>query len=1158
MKKNKIIPLFPNIWLRLGGILIILWLAVFYQYRQNIKDAELAAQEKVSDLSLAFGEHSQASLMAIDHVVQELRLAFQTKNSFENTLLYHKELLDDVTLQVSLTDAKGILIYNSLNPNSKGLDLSDREHIKVHFSEQDRLFISRPVKGRVSGKWSIQLTRPYYKNNIFAGVIVISIDPGYFVRFYRKMNLGSKGVSVIVRDTGEILARSLEHEKYIGHVIDIESIKGNYGKLKGIYRRFSQADSIERIHGYVRLPQFGITVIVGLAVVEVMEEANKRNQYMIILTLIVSILLFSFTWFLNSEQKKRTFAEKVMSEHDAQMKVSQDLAKIGYWSCNFKEGTSTWSDMMFTIFGRDPEKKEPSNYELKLMIHPEDWDKYQIAYQNCMKGVPYNLELRIIYPDGSIHYIVTQGYPQKNEFDEVISLYGIVQDISERKKLDETIIENEQLFRVIFENAAVGIARVTPGGKFLQVNQAFCNIIGYSPDEIINNNITLRDIIFPEDLEDDTVGIHRFIKGEVNSFIREVRHIHKDGHIIWVLLSVYLLRDTSNHPLYFIGTIHDITQNKLNEEKLILFAKVFEHSAEAIMVTDENGNIVSINPSFTKITGYSESEVIGKNPRILKSGKHSTDFHNSMWNKLNKVGFWQGEIWDKRKNGEIYPVWQMVSAIKDATGIVTHYVALFSDITERLRIEQELIAARDAANASARAKSQFLANMSHEIRTPMNGILGLTQLALDNNQLKPKIKDYLEKIHASSSSLLHILNDILDYSKIEAGLLSVEEHVFNLDNIVMNLQNLFSHQAEEKQLNFSIERSPDLPERLVGDSLRIQQILSNLLGNALKFTFEGSIHLKIKKNGTRGSKVRVHFSVTDTGIGMEPHVIATLFQPFIQGDATISRKFGGTGLGLAISRNLLQLMGSDFSVESKPGEGSTFSFEILLQEPSAKTNSEIVVAHENKYHNELTGISVLVVEDNTINRQVVCDYLNSKNIQTVEASSGFEALKALEEGEFNAVIMDINMPGMSGLEATRQIRLKEEFTQLPIIALTAGVTEEEKKRALACGMNSFLTKPVDTKDLLATLLICIRKNSQDDSGEFVFTEQNKQNFIKIALEIKTLLEGKFLVNDDKMNQMKKNVPPEKQKTFKQFQNYVDGIQYSRAVEVLNELLDFEK
>ncbi len=640
----------------------------------------------------------------------------------------------------------------------------------------------------------------------------------------------------------------------------------------------------------------------------------------------------------------------------------------------------------------------------------------------------------------------------------------------QRKRIEDALAENEQRYRAVFENAAVGIARVAIDGQFLDVNQEFCRIIGYTQDEVFAQGLSYPQITYTEDIEVSQASAQNLLAGLDVSYTLEKRYVHKHGQLVWAVISVHLLRDKGGNPLYFIAAFQDITAHKQDEEQLQLAARVFESSGEAILVTDANNQILSVNPAFTAVTGYTFDEVIGKDPRLLKSGRHGVDFYRDLWSRLNEQGYWQGEVWNRRKNGQDFPVWQIISTVKDARVGVKNYVLMFIDITERHRIEQELIVARDAANASAKVKSEFLANMSHEIRTPMNGILGLTQLALEQ-PLTPKVRDYLEKILSSSDGLLKILNDILDYSKIEAGQMAIEDSAFDLDQMLHTLRNLFSYQTEEKSLNFVIEAAADVPHHFIGDGLRLRQVLINLLGNAFKFTTEGRVSLLVACKGLEGGEAKLEFRVIDTGIGMSEETVANLFRPFNQADASISRRFGGTGLGLAISDRLLEMLGGTFNVESRLGQGTCFSFEINLKLalPDKQSEPKADMGKLDLSPRRLTGARVLVAEDNPINQQVVCGMLQRWGICVGTASDGYEVLDLLAKEPFDVVLMDVQMPVMNGIEATIRLRKDPRFAHLPVIALTAGVTDAEKARALASGMNGFLGKPVDAEALATAL-----------------------------------------------------------------------------------------
>lgn len=517
-----------------------------------------------------------------------------------------------------------------------------------------------------------------------------------------------------------------------------------------------------------------------------------------------------------------------------------------------------------------------------------------------------------------------------------------------------------------------------------------------------------------------------------------------------------------------------------------LLNSIVEGSPDAIYVKDKKGKYLLVNPAASRIFGLPASEVVGRDDAAFLP-PHKARMVMTLDRAVMNAGYtktYQEAI--DSENGE-RAFLSTKGPIFDTQGNISGLFVMSRDITDRKKTERALQHAKDTAEALARSKSEFLANMSHEIRTPMNAIIGLSHLAL-NREVPEDIRDYLKKINSSSESLLGILNDILDFSKMEAGKLTVESTGFQLDHVLENLRSLFSAAAEQKHLHFHIDIAPDVPAGLVGDAMRIQQVLANLLGNAIKFTQRGKVELQVKLVELGKSQARIYFCVNDTGIGMRNETLDNLFQPFGQADTSITRRFGGTGLGLAISHGLLQLMGGEFQVNSEIGKGTCFSFELTLGVAAPKASG----APSDRRHEErkagalgndlreqgqpLHGMHVLVVEDNLINQQVAKEFLKLSGMSVDVANNGVEALEHIRDNAYDAVLMDVHMPEMGGIEATEYIRKQPRFAGLPIIALTAGVTEEEKANCLSCGMNDFVAKPIQPKALIETLIRWVKKD----------------------------------------------------------------------------------
>ncbi len=518
-----------------------------------------------------------------------------------------------------------------------------------------------------------------------------------------------------------------------------------------------------------------------------------------------------------------------------------------------------------------------------------------------------------------------------------------------------------------------------------------------------------------------------------------------------------------------VRVIRYAIHRKEMEQRNQLLAMAVNAAAKAIIITDADSRIEWVNPAFTQLTGYELDDVIGMIPGALwRSGLQEKSFYEQMWNCVCEGGNWRGELINKRKDGSLYHEEMSITPVMGEDGKVQYYIGIKEDISVRKMAERAVIAAKEAAEQSAQAKANFLANMSHEIRTPMNAILGLSELGMEEQALE-KTQHYLSQINQAANNLLGIINDILDFSKFEAGKIVLENSAFNINQLIADIEQIMLLKAEAKNLQLRFTISDGVPKRLIGDTLRLRQVLTNLVGNAIKFTDQGSVEVAFDQRGISNNRVNLHILVRDTGKGMSVEELSRLFQPFVQGDTTTTRKYGGTGLGLAISQQLVNNMGGVIRCSSEPGKGSTFEFMISLGVDLSTRPT--TTSPEAQPYAALGSGKALLVEDNTVNQMLAKALLTKLGISVALAEDGRKAVDMLRQTPeaFDIVLMDIQMPEMDGYEATQIIRSELGLRDLPIVALTAHATREERDRCLAAGMNDHLPKPFSKQSLADTL-----------------------------------------------------------------------------------------
>lgn len=635
-------------------------------------------------------------------------------------------------------------------------------------------------------------------------------------------------------------------------------------------------------------------------------------------------------------------------------------------------------------------------------------------------------------------------------------------------------VNQQNMFAHVFNFAPIGIALISLDHAWIDVNPAACQILGYERDELIKRNP--KDLIFSSKDIKLSVKFKQLLAGEISAFKLEKKYAHKKTDIVWTSLHISLVRDVANgKPMYYIAQIVDITSTKMTEQKLQesveRYTSLKKYNHDTIISFDLQGKIIGGNIMAEKLTGQQVSDLIGtsiaavigedKLARILADNEPYTEIEGSINHVLHS-------------DGSQVEVLVTIAPIIINNRSIGFYL-LIKDITE----QKKLLIEKETAERTNEVKSEFMAMMSHEIRTPMNGVIGMTDLLLDT-PLNEEQREYVSIIRKSGETLLGIINDILDFSKVESGNAELSEEPFNLNEAIMETFDTLMPKAMEKNLSLNLSFKSGIPQNVIGDPLKIRQIMMNLIGNAIKFTPKGSIAVLVDRATYEGDRLRLHVAVKDTGIGISEDKLPYLFEPFYQADHFMVRQAGGTGLGLAITRKLVQLMDGEIYCEPNPGGGTIFHFHVLIRAESMPSIS-LPETNMEKMPEPDDSLSILIAEDNDINRLVLIRMMEKLGYRPDAVGNGVEVLEEVRNKKYDIVFMDIQMPVMNGLEATRLMRQTLDPDDLPyIVAVTANALIGDRERYMKDGMNEYISKPLQSSAVLAVIQKCLENKDMKE------------------------------------------------------------------------------
>ena len=734
-------------------------------------------------------------------------------------------------------------------------------------------------------------------------------------------------------------------------------------------------------------------------------------------------------------------------------------------------------------------RAEALSLELGTPITPG----FEALVFKASRGIEDIYELTYIRKDGSRFPAVVSVTALRDVENAIIGYLLIGTDNTARKRAEEALLQAGALQSAIFNSANFSSIATDAKGVIQIFNVGAERMLGYAAADVMNK-ITPADISDPQEViarakelsvelgTPITPGFEALVFKASRGIedIYELTYIRKDGSRFPAVVSVTALRDAQGGIIGYllIGTDNtarkqiEAEQRQLGQrlrDQQFYTRSLFESNIDALMTTDAPGIITDVNKQMEALTGCTRDELIGapfKNyftdPERAEAGIRLV---------LSKKKVTNYELTARDRDGLETVVSYNATTFYDRDRRLQGVFAAARDITERKQYEESLREASHKAEQASRAKSEFLANMSHEIRTPLSTVTILTYL-LGRTSLNEQQLDALAKINFASKSLLEVINNVLDLSKIEAGELIVERAAFSLRSLLKELTDVMAVHADRKAIAFEIDAPDDLPVALEGDAARLKQILTNLLSNAIKFTERGGVKLRVRGRAATATRITLSFVVQDTGIGIAPEVQARLFAPFAQADSSITRRFGGTGLGLSIVQRLVKLMGGEVGLDSTPGAGSEFKVVLDFARAAPEALARLEVSSAAPGEHALLGLRVLVVDDSHINRDGTKSILELEGAQVGLASNGQEAFERLqaEPGAFDVVLMDLQMPVLDGHEATRRIRLELGLADLPIIAVTADALRSQRQRAAAAGMNDYIIKPFDAQALVSSIL----------------------------------------------------------------------------------------
>ena len=795
----------------------------------------------------------------------------------------------------------------------------------------------------------------------------------------------------------------------------------------------------------------------------------------------------------------------MVSRDEARLKQAQELAEAGSWEWDVIHNTVTWSDEEFRLFGYAPGGCTPSYDQYLACVHPDDRPR-TVEWINAVLAEKKSsaMDNRIVRPSGEVRTLHSRADIILDDLGNVIGMIGTSQDVTERKRQEDKL----RLFHTLLNQSADAIFVADPvTARITDANDLACLNLGYTREELLALCVPDIETMF-SDAADFARRMPELLAG--GTLCVEGRQRRKDGSMFPVEVSVSHV--TGPEASHFLAIARDITERKHAEEAEARLVAILEATPDLVSITDREGRLVYLNRAGRQMLGIDALADLTRHN--LREFHGAASVHVVLTEGIPTAirdGAWSGETEFVALDGHAIAISQVILAHKAPDGTVAFLSTIARDITERKRAAEELQQAKEAAEEANRVKSEFLATMSHEIRTPMNGVIGAVELLLDG-ELTSRQHELATIARSSADSLLVLINDILDISKIEAGKMLIEQAPFDLLAALEDVGGMFAGRAEEKRLELVLRYAPETRRRFVGDAGRIRQVLVNLVGNAIKFSARGHVLVSVEEERSAERQVlaMLRFTVEDTGIGISPEAASHLFERFAQVDASTTRHFGGTGLGLAICKRLVDLMGGQIGVTSRVGEGSTFWFTLPLLLDASPAPAPVRMAAD------LTAARVLLVDDSPVNCRVITEQMSGWNIRNSAAASAREALAVLRAAvaagdPYHIALIDYRMPDMDGVALAKVLNADPTLRDVAPILLISALEKSSEEPSREGGFTGWLVKPVRPSALFDGLITAWAARS---GGLDARTAARHAAAAPIASPARPRFRGRVLVADD--------------------------------------------